>query len=200
MDQRALVERAANGDRDAFGALIRPVAARLDAAARLILRDPELARDAVRAWRDLPRLRDADRFDAWLRRLLVNSAMEERRRRRRVIAVELAGVDAPSPETRLRASPTATRSTACSPAWRRSIARSSSFTTTSAFHCPRRRRPSASRSPRRSRGFTARSRSPQASMTYASRPGAQRSMSLRRGPLAPCHSPRRPPIRTWGLS
>ena len=37
----------------------RSALARLDAAARLILRDPELARDAVqealiRAWRDLP--------------------------------------------------------------------------------------------------------------------------------------------------
>jgi DNA-directed RNA polymerase specialized sigma24 family protein len=36
---------------------------RLEAVARLILRDPELARDAVqdayiRAWRDLPSLRD----------------------------------------------------------------------------------------------------------------------------------------------
>ena len=52
--------------------------ARLDAAARLILRDPELARDAVqetliRAWRDLPGLRDPDRFDAWLHRLTVNA-------------------------------------------------------------------------------------------------------------------------------
>ena len=98
MDQRALVERAADGDRDAFGALIRPVAARLDAAARLILRDPELARDAVqetliRAWRDLPRLREPDRFEAWLQRVLVNSAIEEARRRsRRVIEVDLTGV------------------------------------------------------------------------------------------------------------
>ena len=59
MDQRALVERARRGDHDAFAALVDPSLARLDAAARLILRDPELARDAVqealiRAWRDLP--------------------------------------------------------------------------------------------------------------------------------------------------
>lgn len=95
MQQRGLVDRAAEGDREAFGALVRASAARLDGAARLILRDPELARDAVqealiRAWRDLPTLRDRDRFDAWLRRLVVNAAIDEtRRRRRRVIEVEL---------------------------------------------------------------------------------------------------------------
>ena len=76
MDQRDLVERAREGDHDAFAVLAGAAVARLDAAARLILRDRELARDAVqdamiRAWRDLPGLRDPDRFDAWLRRLTV---------------------------------------------------------------------------------------------------------------------------------
>ena len=47
MDQRELVERARRGDHDAFAGLVDPALARLDAAARLILRDPELARDAV---------------------------------------------------------------------------------------------------------------------------------------------------------
>jgi RNA polymerase sigma-70 factor, ECF subfamily len=99
--QRELVDRAAEGDRDAFGALVRGSAGRLDAAARLILRDPELARDAVqealiRAWRDLPTLRDRDRFDAWLHRLLVNAAIDEaRRRRRRVIEVDIDDVVSP---------------------------------------------------------------------------------------------------------
>jgi RNA polymerase sigma-70 factor (ECF subfamily) len=37
----------------------------------------------VRAWRDLPSLRDPDRFDAWLRRLLVNACRDEGRRQRR---------------------------------------------------------------------------------------------------------------------
>ena len=78
MDQRALVERAQRGDHDAFTLLIERAAARLDGAARLILRDGELARDAMqealfRAWRDLPGLRDPDRFDAWLHRLTVNA-------------------------------------------------------------------------------------------------------------------------------
>jgi RNA polymerase sigma-70 factor (ECF subfamily) len=101
VDKRTLVEQARKGDRDAFTVLARAEAAHLDAAARLILRDRELARDAVqetmiRAWRDLPGLRDPDRFDAWLHRLLVHSAIDEvRRRRRRVIEVELTPLDIP---------------------------------------------------------------------------------------------------------
>ena len=63
MDQRALVERARQGDHDAFAELTRASVVALDRAARLIVRDPELARDAVqdallRAWRDLPGLRE----------------------------------------------------------------------------------------------------------------------------------------------
>lgn len=103
MDQRTYVERARQGDRDAFAELARAAAARLDAAARLILRDSELARDAVqealiRAWRDLPGLRDPDHFDGWLYRLLVNASIDEaRRRRRRVIEVRADPTDVPSP-------------------------------------------------------------------------------------------------------
>ena len=102
MDQRTLVERAREGDRDAFATLVRPAGAQLDAAARLILRDRELARDAVqealiRAWRDLPGLRDPERFDAWLHRLIVNASIDEaRRRRRRVIEVDVSPNDVPA--------------------------------------------------------------------------------------------------------
>jgi RNA polymerase sigma-70 factor (ECF subfamily) len=101
VDRRELVERAGRGDHDAFALLVSAYATRLDAAARLILRDPELARDAVqnamvRAWRDLPGLRDPERFDAWLHRLLVNSCLDEaRRRRRRPIEVEINPIDEP---------------------------------------------------------------------------------------------------------
>ena len=101
MDQRALVERAREGDHDAFAVLVRASAARLDAAARLILRDRELAGDAVqeayiRAWRNLPGLRDPDRFDGWLHRLLVRSCIDAlRRRRSRPVEVELQPLDAP---------------------------------------------------------------------------------------------------------
>ena len=101
MDQRALVERASGGDHDAFAVLVRASVARLDAAARLILRDRELAGDAVqeafiRAWRNLPGLRDPDRFDGWLHRLLVRSCIDAlRRRRARPIEVELQPFDGP---------------------------------------------------------------------------------------------------------
>ena len=95
MDQAELVVRAGRGDHDAFAVLVRASVARLEAIARLILRDHELARDAVqdayvRAWRDLPRLRDPDRFDAWIYRLTVNACYDAvRRRRRRPIEVDI---------------------------------------------------------------------------------------------------------------
>ncbi len=101
MDQRELINRAKRGDHDAFAELVDGALRRLDAAARLILRDPDLAQDAVqesliRAWRDLPGLRDPDRFDAWLNRLMVNASLDLlRRRRRRPIEVQLSPIDSP---------------------------------------------------------------------------------------------------------
>ena len=86
--QSELVERAMRGDHDAFALLAAAAISRLDGAARLILHDPDVAKDAVqetlvRAWRDLPTLRDPERFDAWLHRLFVHSCMDEIRRARR---------------------------------------------------------------------------------------------------------------------
>ena len=83
-----LVERAREGDRDAFALLAAGEIDRLHAIARLVLRDPELAEDAVqealvRCWRQLPKLRDVDRFDAWLYRILMRAAADEHGRRRR---------------------------------------------------------------------------------------------------------------------
>jgi RNA polymerase sigma-70 factor (ECF subfamily) len=101
VDQRDLVERARNGDHDAFAALVHASIARLDAAARLILRDAELARDAIqealmRAWRDLPGLRDPERFEAWLHRLVTHACIDAaRRRRRQVLEIELSPDDGP---------------------------------------------------------------------------------------------------------
>lgn len=86
--QRDLVERARQGDHDAFAELAGAAISRLDATAWLMLRDADRATDAVqnalvRAWRDLPTLRDPERFDAWVHRLLVNACIDELRRARR---------------------------------------------------------------------------------------------------------------------
>jgi RNA polymerase sigma-70 factor (ECF subfamily) len=84
----SLVERAREGDDVAFGELVDLDGDRCYAIAFRILRDVERAQDAVQqafllAWRDLPRLRDPERFEAWLHRLLVNACYEEYRRHRR---------------------------------------------------------------------------------------------------------------------
>jgi RNA polymerase sigma-70 factor, ECF subfamily len=86
-----LIERARNGDREAFGQLAAGEVGRLLAIARLILRDSDLAEDAVqeallRCWRQIPRLRDVDRFDGWLYRILVHTAADEAKRYRRFAA------------------------------------------------------------------------------------------------------------------
>jgi RNA polymerase sigma factor, sigma-70 family len=100
--QRDLVERARKGDHDAFAELAGAAISRLDGAAWLMLRDAEQAKDAVqnalvRAWRDLPTLRDPDRFDAWLHRLLVHACIDEARRtRRHRVDIELTELDAPA--------------------------------------------------------------------------------------------------------
>ena len=102
--QTELVERARRGDREAFGVLAGGAVDRLYAVARLLLRDTELAEDAtqdalVRAWRDLPSLRDVERFDAWLYRLIVRSCTDIGRHRRRwraeitIVATEPAEPD-----------------------------------------------------------------------------------------------------------
>lgn len=83
--QQELVRRAKNGDHDAFESLVRPEIDRLYGLAGLLLSDRARAEDAVqegllKAWRDLPRLREADRFGAWLRRLVVNASHDEGRR------------------------------------------------------------------------------------------------------------------------
>ena len=80
------VQGPAGGAR--FMALVRP---RLDHAYGLawhLLGNPTDAEDACQealaaAWSAWPRLRDADRFDAWFERILVNTCMESLRRRHR---------------------------------------------------------------------------------------------------------------------
>jgi RNA polymerase sigma-70 factor (ECF subfamily) len=79
--------RAQSGDRDAFEQLARPLTDRLYAIAYRILRNGPSAEDATQQamlliWRQLPKLRDPDRFDAWAYRLLTTAAYKEYHRRR----------------------------------------------------------------------------------------------------------------------
>jgi RNA polymerase sigma-70 factor (ECF subfamily) len=92
--RRDLVERAMAGDHDAFADLARASIGRLFSAARLILRDDGRAEDAIQealvaAWRDLSALRDPERFEAWLHRLLVRACYREARRGRRRWEIEV---------------------------------------------------------------------------------------------------------------
>ncbi|MEO5704428.1 MAG: sigma-70 family RNA polymerase sigma factor [Candidatus Limnocylindrales bacterium] len=85
---RELVERARNGDRDAYEALARASASRLYATAYRIVHDGDLADEAVQQtlvqiWRELPSLRDPDRFAAWTYRLVVRYCLLDARRARR---------------------------------------------------------------------------------------------------------------------
>src|SRR5688500_20379973 len=87
VDQTSLVKRAIQGDRDAFGVLVGGNLTRLDTAARLILRDPDLARDAVqeatlREWKNMQGLREPSRCGPWLHRLTVNACLDIARKRR----------------------------------------------------------------------------------------------------------------------
>ncbi|MFL5768772.1 MAG: RNA polymerase sigma factor [Chloroflexota bacterium] len=84
---RDLVEQARRGDREAFAVLVHRVSDSLYAVAFRILRDAGLAEDALQnalvlAWRRLPHLRDANRFDAWIHRILVHACYDESQRAR----------------------------------------------------------------------------------------------------------------------
>jgi RNA polymerase sigma-70 factor (ECF subfamily) len=102
--ERDLVEAARQGERDAYVVLIRPRVDRLYAIALRVLRDADRADDAVQdalvlAWRDLRSLREADRFDAWLQRIVLNACMRElrshRRREARVVRLTIDAGQSP---------------------------------------------------------------------------------------------------------
>ena len=99
---RDLVEAARHGDREAYADLIRSRGDRLYALAQRILRDVDRAEDALQealviAWRDLSGLRDPDRFDAWLHRLVVRTCLAEATRdRRRLSNLRALPIDIPA--------------------------------------------------------------------------------------------------------
>jgi RNA polymerase sigma-70 factor (ECF subfamily) len=110
--QRDLVERAIAGDHGAFSELARVSVGRLFAVARLILRDDARAEDAtqealVAAWTRLAGLRDPDRFEAWLHRLLVHACYREAGRAKRWRSMEIQVDPTTMPEASLaRTDPT----------------------------------------------------------------------------------------------
>jgi RNA polymerase sigma-70 factor (ECF subfamily) len=82
------VDRAKQGDTEAFDTLARQVGDGCMAIAIRILRDADQAEDAVQAalivaWRELRALRDPDRFEPWLHRILTHECYAEARRGRR---------------------------------------------------------------------------------------------------------------------
>jgi len=86
--QAELVDQAKRGDREAFDTLARMTGDQCMAIAFRILRDFDLADDAVQAalltaWREIRALRDPGRFEPWLHRILTNACYAEARRRRR---------------------------------------------------------------------------------------------------------------------
>ena len=93
-DDQGLIQRARGGDADAFDAHAVgriPVAYRLASA----IVGPQAAADATQnallaAWRELPNLRDLERFDAWFHRILVNECRMQVRHQSRQRTVEIA--------------------------------------------------------------------------------------------------------------
>jgi len=99
------VIRARSGDRDAFELLVRANYDRLFAVARRMTADTSDAEDAtqtafLRAWREIPKLRDPDRYDGWQLRLLVHACYDLLRRRRRIMRPTLRAIPelAPAPD------------------------------------------------------------------------------------------------------
>jgi RNA polymerase sigma-70 factor (ECF subfamily) len=107
MTDAALVARAADGDVDAFAALVERYHPTCSRIAQRMLRDAADAEDAVqdtflRAFRALARFDHSRIFRAWLLRILVNQcrthALKRKRRERRFPNDEIALRDAPASE------------------------------------------------------------------------------------------------------
>lgn len=94
-DNARLVERAGSGDQQAFAALVSERLEPTFRTALAILGDEADARDAtqeifIRVWRNLPGLRNADLFQAWFGRIVVNTCRSSIRGRRRRIVREIS--------------------------------------------------------------------------------------------------------------
>src|SRR4029078_10035793 len=103
MVDRDLVEQARRGDREAFAVLVHQASDTLYAVAYRILRDSSLAEDALQnalglAWRRLPHLRESERFEAWIHRILVHACYDESQRARQwTSTIRVPPIAAPPP-------------------------------------------------------------------------------------------------------
>jgi RNA polymerase sigma-70 factor, ECF subfamily len=99
-----VVRQARDGRADAFESLVQhhgPEMYRLAAA----IVGPDDARDVaqesfVAAWRDLPKLREVDRFEVWLRRIVINRSRNALRSRGRRPTQRLEGMTVPETASR----------------------------------------------------------------------------------------------------
>ena len=85
-----LVARARDGDREAFAEMAESVFDRCFEISRRVLGENQLAQDATQQallsiWRDLPKLRDVARFDAWTYRIVVNACYAEAAKARQTL-------------------------------------------------------------------------------------------------------------------
>jgi RNA polymerase sigma-70 factor, ECF subfamily len=88
VDEQDLIERAANGDVDAFTELVESRRQRVFWIAYNLVGDRELARDVaqevfLRLFRVIGRFRKGGRFDPWLYRITVHLGLDALRRERR---------------------------------------------------------------------------------------------------------------------
>src|SRR5512147_1338865 len=87
-DDRTLVEQAARGDREAFGALVQRHQDRIFNIAYQVVRNREDALDVaqeafVKAFASLPSFKGESSFTTWIHRIAVNLAIDCLRRRQR---------------------------------------------------------------------------------------------------------------------
>lgn len=93
--ERELVLAARLGDEVAFARLIQEEAPRTYRAVLAVVRSPEDAQEvmqdaSIRAWRQLPGLRDPGNWAAWFRRIAVNQALDRAGRQGRIRLHEIS--------------------------------------------------------------------------------------------------------------